>query len=94
MTCNTEKSFFEDGILLVPEGETGADVLMRIAVSANTVLALRKDQNLWSDGTFHPTIDSRSGLVMGKRRPSVAIGSSQCQQKTIAGCRTNSPLEQ
>ena len=41
MTSYTEQSFFEERISLVPEGKGCANILMCVAVSSNTVFALK-----------------------------------------------------
>ena len=41
MTSDTEQSFLEDFVFLIPKGKAGADVLMSVTVDPNAIFTLR-----------------------------------------------------
>lgn len=75
MTGYTEQSFLENFVLFVPKGKARANVLMGVAVSANSILALSHQYGLWSEmeKEMYPTKGPGTGMLVGEGRPSITI---------------------
>ena len=66
MAGDTEQSFLEDFVLLVPKGKARADVLMGVAVTANPILALY--HQYWAGWRDLPNGRSLSGHAREETR--------------------------